>query len=334
MTTLSAIALFLVSFLLMTISSFILGASVEKFKVRYLLPGAVVGMVAALAADAPEIASAITALFAGSHNVGIGIIIGSCIFNIAVLIGLNALIIDKLPLNRKALLWDGATSLIILSILILLLYKYISPLLAFLLFVAILIPYILISVLKPRNTTEKRLSGKMNKLVQLTDQQNEKVAKEKHAVFWKSWSGTWPAVISVAVIIATSVGMVNSAIFLGKLMGLNQVILGTIILALLTSIPNMITSLRLAKEGSGAAVISESLNSNNLNIFIGVSLPVVLTTLGMVTRQALFSVWCLLGISFTALALLYYFKGFNRLAGAVIIGLYLLFVLSLVFWRF
>jgi len=287
--------------------------SIEKFKIRYLLPGAVVGMVAALAADAPEIASAITALFAGSHNVGIGIIIGSCIFNVAVLLGLNALIIGKLPLNRKALLWDGAASLAIIIIITLLLYRVTSPLITFLLLTAVLVPYIVISVLKPRRSGGKGLSAEVNKLVQLTDGQNKKVAGEKHTVFWKSWSGVWPAIISILVIIATSVGLVNSAVFLSEEIGLSPLILGTIVLAVLTSIPNLITSVKLAKEGNGAAVMSESLNSNNLNIFLGISLPVILTALGMVTQQALFSVWWLLGISLTALGLLYYIKSIKYL---------------------
>lgn len=181
MTILSSIVIFLVSFALMTLSSFVLGASIEKFKIRYLLLGAVVGMVAALAADAPEIASAITALVAGSHNVGIGIIIGSCIFNVAVLLGLNTLITGQLALNRKALLWNGAASLAIIIILILLLYRVTSPLITFLLMISVLVPYIVISVLKPHRSGGKGLSGEVNKLVQLTDGQNKKVSDEKHA---------------------------------------------------------------------------------------------------------------------------------------------------------
>jgi cation:H+ antiporter len=50
------------------------------------------GIVTALGADSPEIASAITALAAGHSDLGVGVVIGSNIFNLAALLGLSALV--------------------------------------------------------------------------------------------------------------------------------------------------------------------------------------------------------------------------------------------------
>src|SRR5271165_1906125 len=41
------------------------------------------GLVAALAADTPEVTSAVTALAHGQHDVGTGVILGSNVFNLA-----------------------------------------------------------------------------------------------------------------------------------------------------------------------------------------------------------------------------------------------------------
>ena len=54
------------------------------------MPEAWLGLVAALAADAPEITSAVTALTRGQASIGAGVVIGSNVFNLAALLGLAA----------------------------------------------------------------------------------------------------------------------------------------------------------------------------------------------------------------------------------------------------
>src|SRR5664279_2346491 len=116
MTILSAIFIFIICFALMTIFSFILGGSLVKLKTRLSISGALLGMIAALGADTPEISSAITALFIGQHDVGVGIIIGSSIFNIAALLGLSALVVGSMPLSRQGIIVNGMTSIIVILV--------------------------------------------------------------------------------------------------------------------------------------------------------------------------------------------------------------------------
>ena len=80
-------------------------------------------MLAALGAATPEISSAVTALFVKQHDVGVGIIIGSNIFNLAALLGLCALVAGRLPLRRQAMIFNGAISLIVTLVLILLVFR-------------------------------------------------------------------------------------------------------------------------------------------------------------------------------------------------------------------
>ena len=83
-------------------------------------------MIAALAANTPEISSAVTALFFGQHDVGVGIIIGSSIFNLAALLGLSALIAGRLIVRRQGVIFNGAASLMVILALVLLVFKFIS----------------------------------------------------------------------------------------------------------------------------------------------------------------------------------------------------------------
>jgi Ca2+/Na+ antiporter len=49
--------------------------------------------------------------------------------------------------------------------------------------------------------------------------------------------------------------------------------LGTVVLAVLTGIPNLYTATRLARRRRGSAVMTEAMNSNSLNILAGLAIP-------------------------------------------------------------
>jgi len=94
--------IFIISFVFMVIASFILGSSLEKLSARLRLSGGLLGMILALDADAPEIASASVALLAKQYDVGIGVVLGSSIFNLAGLMGLSALVAGRLRVRRRS----------------------------------------------------------------------------------------------------------------------------------------------------------------------------------------------------------------------------------------
>src|SRR5262249_10146108 len=66
-------------------TSYLLITRLERIGERLGMSEALLGMVAALAADAPEITSAVTALALNQQQVGAGVIIGSNVFNLAAL---------------------------------------------------------------------------------------------------------------------------------------------------------------------------------------------------------------------------------------------------------
>ena len=102
---------------------------------------------------------------------------------------------------------------------------------------------------------------------------------------------------ALAAIVLGSVGMVHAATDLGRRWGVSDVIVGTLVLAALTSLPNLLTAVRLALHGRGAAVVSESFNSNSLNVLAGIALPSLALSLGSATGLVTFSVWWLVGMT-------------------------------------
>ena len=127
--------------------------------------------------------------------------------------------------------------------------------------------------------------------------------------------------------------MVRSAVFLSDAWGLNKTILGVLVLAVFTGIPDVITAIRMALDGRGIAVMSEALNSNNLNILFGICVPATVFGLGTLAGQTIFSLWWLLGITAINLFILYIMKGFTRMSGVFSVGLYVAFASVVIGWK-
>ncbi|MBV9415039.1 MAG: hypothetical protein JO363_08690, partial [Solirubrobacterales bacterium] len=67
----------------------------DRLGVRFGFPEALIGLLTAVAADGPEISSALFALIKGAHDVGVGVLVGSNGFNLAAMIGLSAVLAGR-----------------------------------------------------------------------------------------------------------------------------------------------------------------------------------------------------------------------------------------------
>jgi cation:H+ antiporter len=120
--------------------------------------------------------------------------------------------------------------------------------------------------------------------------------------------------------------MVYAAQHLGERWGVHDVIIGTIVLAALTGIPNVLAAVRLALHGRGAACVSESLNSNNANILVGLCIPALVLGIGSASGVERFSAAAMVAITFVGTLFAYNGGGLSRSEGVAIIGLYAAFV--------
>ncbi|MGH9073517.1 MAG: hypothetical protein ACRDZQ_05270 [Acidimicrobiales bacterium] len=136
-----------------------------------------------------------------------------------------------------------------------------------------------------------------------------------------------PALVSVVL---GSVGMVHAAEILGHRWQVAPVLVGTLVLASLTSVPNAIAAGRLALRHRGSAVVSESFNSNTINLLVGIALPTLVVGVAPATGLTRLSVWWLLAMTVATLLLAGYQGGLDRREGVGIIAAYLAFVAVLV----
>src|SRR3981081_2451518 len=81
--------------------------------VRFGLSETLIGLLTALAADGPEISSALVALSSGEHAVSTGVVVGSNVFNLASMVGLSALLAGGVRLTRSALALEGTVAVLV-----------------------------------------------------------------------------------------------------------------------------------------------------------------------------------------------------------------------------
>ena len=118
--------LFVGSLVLMSVSSFALTVALERVGVGLRLSEGLLGILTALGADAPEISSSIAAVSSGHHDLGLGVVLGSNIFNLAALFGLSAIITRKVRVNKASTLFHGGIALLATLVIGLLLLAVLS----------------------------------------------------------------------------------------------------------------------------------------------------------------------------------------------------------------
>ena len=81
------------------------------------------------------------------------------------------------------------------------------------------------------------------------------------------------ALVALVVVVISSVIMEHEASRLGHHFHVPNAIVGGMVLAAVTSLPNAVAAVHLASKGRGSAALSTALNSNNLNVLAGLFIP-------------------------------------------------------------
>jgi Ca2+/Na+ antiporter len=99
-----------------------------------------------------------------------------------------------------------------------------------------------------------------------------------------------------------------------------------LILGPLTSLPNAATAIRLGLAERAAALLSETFNSNTINLVAGVIVPSLFVTLAAISTLAKLQLAWLLAATLLTVALLARPGGMRRTGAIALIALYFAFV--------
>jgi len=310
-------------------ASYLVVTRLERIGERLGLSEGLLGVLAALAGDAPEITAAVTALAQHQNKVGAGVIIGSNVFNLAALLGLGAVVAGRIALHRKVVLLGGVVGAWVAVVCLVTVLGLIPAGAGLVAVLAALVPYLI--VLGAGRARLARIPLARRWEAWLAGAVAEEEAELEEVIHPPRGRGrdVVMAAAALAVVVAASVVMERAAITLGTRFGVPEIITGGVVLAAVTSLPNSVAAVYLAARGRGAAMLSTTLNSNALNVTAGLLLPATITGLGPPSGQSgLIAAWYLV-LTLVALAFAYRDSGMSRATGAFIIGAYLVFLGSL-----
>jgi cation:H+ antiporter len=320
-----AIAVFVVSVPLTLVATVAFARQIDRTSERLGASEGLHGILTALGADAPEIASAVAALVAGDSKIGVGVVVGSNVFNLAALLGLSALVAGYVRIHRHGLLLNGGVALAVTGLGAALILGAVGAVAATVLIIVVLVPYVVLLSIRPGRIRRLRLGAPIRDFIALAVREEVSDIRTGEVARRATRRDLVDLAISLGGIVLGSVGMVRAATDLGHDWDVSDIVIGTLVLAALTSLPNLLTAVRLALHGRGSATVSEAFNSNSLNMLFGVAIPALVFSLGAAGGLVTFSAWWLVGMTVVAVALSYLGEGVRRSEGAVIVALYVAF---------
>ena len=311
-------------------TSWVLVSRLERIGERLRLSDALLGILAALAADTPEITAAVTALPRHERVVGAGVVIGSNVFNLAALLGLGAVVAGRIGLHRKVVALGGVVALWVAIMCLLTVAGVAEAPTGLGLVLTVLVPFVVI--LGGQRTRLRRLALPGRVATWLASAVDEEELELVVAIRPKRGRprDVLEEVAALAVVVGASVTMERGVSSLGRHFGVADVIIGGLVLTAVTSLPNAMAAVYLARKGRGAAALSTALNSNNLNVLAGLLIPAVAIGLARPSGQELVVAGSYVGRTVLVLALAYAERGLRRWAGWLILAVYGAFVLSLI----
>ena len=276
-----------------------------NFKVSKMLIGLTI---VAFGTSAPEFAVSVKGLLSGSFDIVLGNVIGSNILNILLILGVAAMI-HPLVVKSNTVKKELPITLLITA---------------------------LFAVLLSDNLFDKSMSNNFTRgdgivlilfflvfiyyLINLMRNKVEDTTDEKVLSLPKSFLYTF---IGLIAIILGSNFVVDSASYLAKAFGVSERIISLTIIALGTSLPELVTSVMATKKGEYDIAIGNVVGSNIFNIGIVIGLPV--TILGGISKIA-FSYIDLIVMIVTALMLYLFSKNDYRISKREGLSFLILFV--------
>jgi cation:H+ antiporter len=313
---------FLAGLALTLAASELLARGLTRLGTKLELSEGLLGLLAALAADSPELSSAVIAILAGAGDVGVGVVVGSNLFNLAALLGLSAIVAGGVRIRRGPLVLDAAVGLGVTLAAALMVAGLASPGSVAVIVLPLSTAYALVLAL-PRTVLARvnpLLGGVPQNLIEIPYE----VTHDRPEVTHQSWNPVLLLPVALAGVIGGSYAMVHGALASQSFLHLSSGVLGTVVLAALTSLPNLWLALHFARTNRGTALMSAAMNSNTINLLGGLVIPALFIGTGFARGSLGYFGWL---VDLTLLAVLAPLprRRLSRTAGAAIIALYLVF---------
>jgi cation:H+ antiporter len=316
---------FLVSLLAMLGAAQLFAGRLDRLGLSLGLPEALLGLLTALAADSPEVASAVAALVRGEHDVAVGVVVGSNAFNIAAMLGVSAIVAVGIRARRESVVIEGFVGLWVTGVMCVLLAGGIGAALGLALIALVVVPYVVLLAVGPRGVRRRHVPV-VGHFLRRSFGEGHMAPRKPPSREEALLRLLLLLLLDLVVIVGSSSLLVASSVDLANAWGIPHAVLGVLVLAVLTSLPNAVTGVRFGLRGRGSALVSETLNSNSINLIVGIAIPAAIVSLGTLGNLGVFDVAWLVVMTVVALALFARRGGVGRGGGILLVLLYGVFV--------
>ena len=320
---------FIVGAIVSLATSWVLVTRLERVGERFGFSEALLGIVAALAADAPEITSSISALSQHQRTSGAGVVIGAIVFNLAALLGVAVLVSGFVALSRKVVILGGFVAMWVALCCILTVTAVLSIIEGLFLAAFVLVSYVVVLGLRRQVLAQLPVPQRWLKwLSSAVDEEELELAAAIRPPRGRPIDAL-VATVSLIIVVFSSIVMERSGSEVGHHFHLADVVIGGIVLAAVTSLPNAVAAVHLASKGRGTAALSTALNSNNLNVVIGLLIPGAILGLAAPSSAGTLTAASYVALTGLVLAVAYVKRGLSWRSGLLVITGYGIFVVWL-----
>lgn len=212
---------------------------------KFGIPQLVVGLtIVAMGTSAPEAAVSITAALKGNAGIAVGNVVGSNILNILIILGLTGLItsvaVQKSTLFIEIPYMLAATGVLLAMGVMGNSINFVEGIIFWVMFI-IYLGYLFVLAKKGKSEEEEKEERPLWKLLLL-------------------------ALVGGVVVVLGSNFAVDAATAIAQIIGLSEKFIGLTIVALGTSLPELVTSVTAAKKGNADIAIGNIVGSNIFNI--------------------------------------------------------------------
>lgn len=262
-----AILIILITTIAIGIGSYWLEDASAMLAVYYDLPPVVQGgIIAAVGSSFPELASVVVAALAGSFDLGVGVVVGSAIFNILVIPGL-AVVLSPGSIDANRTLVHKDTMFYLLAV------------------VVLFLTFALALIYTPGNG----LTGELTRPLVL-------VPLAVYGLYlFLQWQDTadyagrsepmtinrtreWLKLAAGLVVILVAVHyLVHAVLTIGATAGTSEFLWGVIVVAAATSLPDAVVSIKAANRQHDVASMSNVVGSNTFDLLVVIPIGVLIT---------------------------------------------------------
>lgn len=272
------------------------------------IPQLIIGLtIVAMGTSAPEAAISISASVQGSADIAVGNILGSNILNILIILGITS-VITPLAVQKSTVKYE-IPFVIIISVIFGLIglfdnsIGFIDGILLWVLFIAY-IAYLFIMTKKGKIQADES-----------DDEDNGKKPK-------KVWQLILFGIIGIALVVFGSNITVNAATEIATMFGMSERFIGLTIVALGTSLPELVTSITAALKKNADIAIGNIVGSNIFNILFVIGTSAMITPVAYQNQFLIDSILCVATAILLLLLVLNKDKKLKRLGGILMLICY------------